>query len=84
MLPLFAVAAFGLLRRRFFGAVASWLAFGMTLYWPVEFWCSKFFYGRAGITSPAATAPAIVIPAILLAVAVWGSWYLAKNRSLFD
>ena len=44
MLPLFIVAAVGLFRRRFYGAVASWLVFGMTLYWPVVFWCCQEFY----------------------------------------
>jgi hypothetical protein len=43
MLPLFIVAAVGLLRTRFYGAVASWLVFGMTLYWPVVFWISQEF-----------------------------------------
>jgi hypothetical protein len=84
MLPLFVVAAFGLIRMRFFGAVASWLAFGMTLYWPTEFWCSKYFYGRADIMSPPPGAMAVVLPGALLLVAVWGSWYLARNRSLFS
>ena len=83
MLPLFVVAVVGLVRRRFYGAVASWLAFGMTLYWPTEFWCSKYFYARAGIMSPAPGGEAIALPGVLLLVAVWGSWYLAKNRSLF-
>jgi hypothetical protein len=84
MLPLFVIAAVGLVRRRFYGAVASWLAFGMTLYWPTEFWCSKYFYARAGITSPAPAGMAIALPALLMLVAVWGSWYLARNRSLFS
>lgn len=83
MLPLFVVAAVGLVRRQFYGAVASWLAFGMTLYWPTEFWCTKYFYGRAGIMSPFPGVSAIVLPGVLLLVAVWGSWYLAKNRRLF-
>jgi hypothetical protein len=56
----------------------------MTLYWPVEFWCGKYIYGRADIMSPPPGAAAIVLPGVLLLVAVWGSWYLAKNRSLFN
>ncbi len=84
MLPLFVVAAIGLVRRRFFGAVTSWLAFGMTLYWPTEFWCSRYLFGRAGIMAPPPDISAIILPAVLMLVAVWGSWYLAKNRSLFS
>jgi hypothetical protein len=84
MLPLFVVAVLGLLRKRFFGAVASWLVFGMTLYWPVQAWCSNYFYGRGDIVSPSLGATAIVLPGVLLLIAVWGSWYLAQNRSLFS
>jgi hypothetical protein len=32
MFPFFVLAVIGLLRKRFFGAVASWLVFGMTIY----------------------------------------------------
>jgi hypothetical protein len=84
MLPLFVVAVVGLLRRRFFGAVASWLVFGMTLYWPTVFWCSQFFYGQAGIRYQPTPASAVLVPAALMLVASWGSWYLASRRQLFS
>jgi hypothetical protein len=84
MLPLFIVAAVGLLRRRFYGAVASWLAFGMTLYWPVIFWCSQAFYAEAGIKHAPTQLSYILLPGGLLLIACWGSWYLGRNRELFQ
>jgi hypothetical protein len=84
MLPLFVVATIGLLRRRFYGAVASWLAFGMTIYWPVIFWCSQGFYAAAGIKHAPTPIGFILLPGTLLLIACWGSWYLARNRELFE
>jgi hypothetical protein len=84
MLPLFLVATVGLLRRRFYGAVASWLAFGMTLYWPVVFWCSQGFYAEAEINHQPTSFATVLLPGVLLLVAVWGSWCLARNRELFQ
>jgi hypothetical protein len=84
MLPLFIVATIGLLRRRFYGAVASWLVFGMTLYWPLVYWCSQGFYAEAGILHQPTSIFAIVLPGSLLLIAGWGSWYLSRNRGLFQ
>jgi hypothetical protein len=84
MLPMFIVAAVGVLRRRFFGAVASWLAFGMTLYWPVVFWCSQAFFAAAGVDHAPTSVAAIVVPGGLWVIACWGSWYLARNREQFS
>jgi hypothetical protein len=84
MLPLFIVAAIGILRRRFYGAVASWLAFGMTLYWPVIFWCSQGFYAAADIKHQPMVPGYILLPGALLLIAVWGSWYLARHRDVFQ
>jgi hypothetical protein len=83
MLPFFVVATVGLLRMRFYGAVASWLAFGMTLYWPIEYWCTQGFYAAAGITHVPASPLTVVVPGVFLLVAAWGSWYLGRNRGLF-
>jgi hypothetical protein len=83
MLPLFIVAAVGLVRRKFWGAVASWLVFGMTMYWPVVFWCSQGFFAAAGITYRPTQPIAILVPGTLLLIACWGTWYLAQRRELF-
>ena len=83
MLPLFLVAALGLSRRRFYGAVASWLVFGMTLYWPVVFWCSQGFYAAAEIRHQPTSAVTVILPGIVWLIAVWGTWYLARTRGQF-
>ena len=83
MLPLFAIAIAGLIRRRFFGAVASWLVFGMTLYWPVVYWSSLGFFGTAHIRHQPASPATIALPAMLWLIAAWGSWYLARRRDWF-
>jgi hypothetical protein len=79
-LPLFVVGAVGLAYGRFYGAVASWLVFGMTVYWPVVFWCSQAFYRTAGVRHAPTSTSAIVLPACLFLIACWGSWYMTRRR----
>jgi hypothetical protein len=83
MLPLYLVAIAGLLRRRFFGAVTSWLVFGMSLYWPIVFFASQGFYARAGMEHVPTTVAVATLPIATMLIAGWGSWYLARNRGLF-
>ena len=82
-LPLFIIATIGLLQRRFYGAVTSWLVFGMTLYWPTVYWCTQFFYAEAGIKHNPTALLTILLPGAILLFACWGSWYLGRNRELF-
>ena len=82
MLPFHALAAIGLLRGRFYGAVASWLVFGITMYWPVTFWASQSFYAAAGIDHMPMTLGYALLPAAAALFAGWGSWYLYRNRLL--
>jgi hypothetical protein len=84
MLPLFLVAVVGLIRRRFIGAVASWLVFGMSLYWPLVFFCMHFFFSAAGIKHAPLSGAVITIPLAVMFIAAWGSWYLARNRTSFS
>ena len=83
MLPLFLFAAVGILRKRFYGAVGSWLVFGMTLYWPVVFFCSQGFYAAMGVRHQPTSPTVVLLPAALMALALWGSWWLGRNRRLF-
>jgi hypothetical protein len=84
LLPLHLVAAVGLLQRRFYGAVASWLVFGITLYWPVLFWASQGFYSAADIAHQPMTAGYIILPGAAFLIACWGSWYLYRNRAVLS
>ena len=84
MLPLFVPAAVGLLRGRMYGAVFSWIVFGMSLYWPVIFWTSEAFYARAGFQHAQMNAAFIIVPALIWAIAAWGSFDLDRNRTRFQ
>ena len=83
MLRLFGTAFVELLRMKYWGAISSWLAFGISLYWPVVFWSCQFFYGQGGIRHNPTQAVAIAVPAFFLGFAVWGSWYLFRIRDRF-
>lgn len=82
-IPLYLIASIGLLRLRFYGAVASWLVLGTTLYWPVVFWSSQYFYGEEGIKYQPTAMSAHLILSIILLIAVWAIVYLYRNRDLF-
>ena len=84
MLPLFIVAIIGLLKRRFYGAVMSWLVFGITLYWPIIFWCTQSFYKSNGIAHQPTSLLTIILPGVIVLIAAWGSWYLARYRELLS
>ncbi len=79
MIPLFIIAVIGLWRQKFWGAVFSWLALGITLYWPMVFFCSQYFYGGAGIKYQPTQLSVIVILSVILSFTLWASWYLFKN-----
>ena len=84
MIPLFLVAVFGLWRQKFWGAVFSWLALGITLYWPIVFLCSQYFFGLAGIKYNPTPMSTIVILFVILIFTLWATWYLAKNYKKLD
>ena len=78
MIPLFIIAVMGLWRNKFYGAVTSWMALGISLYWPVVFWCSQFFYARADIKHQTAPVSTHVILIFIITVSLWASWYLYR------
>ncbi len=83
-IPLFIVAVIGLWRLKFYGAVASWLVFGTTFYWPVIFWCSQYFYAQAGIKHQPTPISVTVILTVILLFSGWAIWYLFKNYKRFE
>lgn len=78
MIPLFIIAVIGLCRLKFYGVLFSWLALGITLYWPIVFLCSQYFYSQAGIAHKPAPVDTIIILLMLFLFAGWASWYLFK------
>lgn len=78
--PMFIIGIIGLLRMKFYGAAATWMAMGITFYWPTVFWCSQYFYGSSGIKYLPTTIDAVIVPGIFIAISAWASWYLYRNR----
>lgn len=84
LIPLFIVAAVGLMQLRFYGAVASWIVLGWSLYWPAVFWASQFFYSQTGIKHAPTGMDDVIVPGALWIIAAWGIFYLYRQRGLFD
>jgi len=83
-IPLFILAVIGLWRLRFFGAVASWLVLGMTIYWPVVAWANKYFFAQAGVKSHPFDMGTNGFLAFVFVFALWASWYQFRKRKLFQ
>jgi hypothetical protein len=83
IMPLFIIAVIGLWRLKFYGLVTSWMAFGFSIYWPVVYWASQYFYGQAGIRYQPTSLVSIIIPAFFAGFALWASWYLFRNYRKF-
>jgi len=79
MMPLFVIAVIGLWRSKFYGTVASWMVFGISLYWPVVFFSSQYFYGIAGVKYAPTQVSAIILLSMIILFSLWASWYLFKN-----
>ena len=80
--PLFVVAIIGLWRLRFYGAVASWLASGIHVYWPTAAWSKQYLHLQAGVKCEPFAPSLHGILAFFLLFAIWASWYLYRNRQL--
>lgn len=83
-IPLFLPAIIGLWQRRFYGAVFSWLVLGTTIYWPVVAWTMKYFFAQAAVEHIPFDAATNGILAFIVLFAIWASWYLFKNRRMFE
>ena len=82
--PLFILAITGLWRLRFFGAVFSWMVLGISFYWTAVAWAKQSFYIQASIKSQPFDIGTHGVLAFVFIFSVWASWYLFKNRKLFD
>ena len=83
-MPLFIFAAIGLWRRQFYGAVCSWLVLGIILYRPVIDWSKRYFFAQATVKHLPAGIISDGIIAFFFLFAIWASWYIFKNRTLFE
>jgi len=83
-IPLYIFAVIGLCRLRFFGAVASWMALGINVYWTTVAWAKQHYYLQASVKCEPFDLATHFILAFVFVFSVWASWYLFKNRMLFD
>ena len=82
--PLFIIAIIGLGRLRFFGAVFSWMVLGVSFYWTTVAWAKQSFYIQASVKCEPFNTGVHGVLAFVFIFSVWASWYLFKNRKLFD
>ena len=82
--PIFILAIIGLWHLSFFGAVFSWMILGISLYWPTVAWAKQFFYIQASVKCEPFNAGVHSVLAFVFIFSVWATWYLFKNRILFE
>jgi len=82
--PLFVLAIIGLWRLRFFGAAFSWMVLGISFYWTTVAWFKQSFYIQASVKCQPFDIGTHGVLAFVFIFSVWASWYLFKNRKLFD
>ena len=83
-IPLFVLAITGLWRLRYYGAVFSWMVLGISVYWTSVAWAKQSFYLQASIKSQPFDIATHGVLAFVFIFSLWASWYLLKNRNLFD
>ena len=82
--PLFVIALIGLWRMRFYGAAFSWMVLGIGFYWTTIAWVKQYFYLQAGMKSLPFEIGTHGMLAFVFLFSAWASWYLIKNRAIFD
>jgi hypothetical protein len=82
--PLFILAIIGLWRLRYFGLVFSWMVLGISFYWTTVAWAKQSFYIQASVKCEPFNIGTHGVLAFVFVFSVWASWYLFKNRKLFD
>lgn len=84
VLPLNAMALYGILCRKFYGVICCWLLLGIALYWPVVFVMSRFTYASADIEHVALRLEDAGITGFVFLFACWGSWLLCRSPELVE
>ena len=82
--PLFIIATLGLWRMRFYGFVFSYMVLGISFYWTTVAWVKQYFYLQAGVKSLPFDIGVHSMLAFVFLFSIWASWFLLKNRKLFD
>ena len=79
--PLFIIAIIGLWRKKYFGFVASWMVFAISLYWTSVAWSKQYFYIQASVKCEPFNIGVHAVLAFVFLFSIWGSWYLYKKAS---
>ena len=74
--PVYIVAAVGLLNRKFYGVVCSWMAFALTMYWTSIGCTLDIAYASGDIKHVPLDNFSLAVVAFDFAFSVWGSWFL--------
>ena len=82
--PIFIIATIGLWKIRFYGLMASFMGFGIGFYWTTIAWVKQIFLIQAGVKSEPFDVGTHGMLAFVFLFSLWGSWYLFRNRKLFD
>ena len=82
--PLFVLAIIGIWRLRYYGAVFSWMVLGISFYWTAVAWAKQAFYIQASVKCEPFNAGVHGVLAFVFVFSIWASWYLFKNRKLFN
>uniref|UniRef100_A0A7R9VM25 EXPERA domain-containing protein n=1 Tax=Pseudictyota dubia TaxID=2749911 RepID=A0A7R9VM25_9STRA len=80
--PVYIMAAAGLLKRQFYGAICSWMAFALTMYWTSIGYALDIAYESGGIKNVPLDAFALAVISFDFAFSVWGSWYLCRSNEV--
>ena len=82
--PLFFFSVIGLWRLKFYVVVFSWMILGISLYWPAVAWSKQSFYIMSSIKCEPFNLGVHGVLAFVFITLIWASWYLFKNRKLFN
>jgi len=84
LIPLHVMAAYGILKRAFYGIICSWMNFAVTLYWTTLFWTGMIVYAVGGVKNGHLDAITLAIVLLIIGMAIWGSWYQCRNKKLIE
>ena len=82
--PIFIIAVIGLWKMRFYGLMTSFMCFGIGFYWTAIAWVKQIFLIQAGVKCEPLDIGTHIMLGFVFLFSIWGSWYLYKNRKLFD
>ena len=78
--PLFILAVIGMWRKRFWGALFSWMVFGIGFYWTSVAWSKQYFYLEASVKCQPFDLGTHFMLIFVFLFSLWGSWFLYKNK----